>query len=281
MKIAGLQGDVVKLVTSSGSAVATYEYDAWGNTLSQSGSMADKNPLRYRGYYYDTETGYYYLQSRYYDPANRRFINADCYVSTGQGFIETNMFVYCGNNPVARADANGLFWEEIVDFLAGIFGAGATFEEQVSPPPVETVIAPFNQLITSRIGTRVTTQLAKYGDSSKPISVYAVGRADGKLLSSVGIKINISHVTIGLSLGLDNIGLSAQHLDDDVQQSYAIKVNLSQAEVGFESARTQTIEGSNVSKTDYTFSGITFWTIVTAVAFVVAPDVAASWATAR
>ena len=56
----------VKLVTSSGSAVATYEYDAWGNILSKSGTMADKNPLRYRGYYYDAETGFYYLQSRYY-----------------------------------------------------------------------------------------------------------------------------------------------------------------------------------------------------------------------
>lgn len=105
--ILNLQCDVVKLVTSSGSAVATYEYDAWGNVLSKSGTMADKNPLRYRGYYYDTETGFYYLQSRYYDPARRRFINADSYSSTGQGFIGTNMFVYCNNRPVVYADTTG------------------------------------------------------------------------------------------------------------------------------------------------------------------------------
>lgn len=105
--ILNLQGDVVKLVTSSGSAVATYEYDAWGNILSKSGTMADKNPLLYRGYYYDAETGFYYLQSRYYDPANRRFINADSYASTGQGFIGTNMFAYCNNNPVMYADDDG------------------------------------------------------------------------------------------------------------------------------------------------------------------------------
>ena len=105
--ILNLQGDVVKLVTSSGSAVATYEYDAWGNILSKSGSMADKNPLRYRGYYYDTETGYYYLRSRYYDPANRRFINADNYASTGQGFVGTNMFAYCNNSPVIYMDDTG------------------------------------------------------------------------------------------------------------------------------------------------------------------------------
>ena len=108
MKIAGFQGDVVKLVTSSGSAVATYEYDAWGNVLSKSGTMAGKNPLRYRGYYYDAETGFYYLQSRYYDPANRRFINADTYVSTDASeAIASNMFAYCYNNPVVYADTDG------------------------------------------------------------------------------------------------------------------------------------------------------------------------------
>ena len=105
--VLNLQGDVVKLVNPVGTVVASYEYDAWGNILSKSGTMADKNPLRYRGYYYDTETGYYYLQSRYYDPANRRFINADSYASTGQGFIGTNMFAYCNNLPTAYSDHSG------------------------------------------------------------------------------------------------------------------------------------------------------------------------------
>ena len=105
--VLNLQGDVVKLVTESGAVVASYEYDAWGNILSQSGSMADRNPLRYRGYYYDSETGFYYLQSRYYDPATRRFINADDYASTGQGLLGTNMFAYCRNSPVIRIDLYG------------------------------------------------------------------------------------------------------------------------------------------------------------------------------
>ena len=108
--ILNLQGDVVKLVTSSGSAVATYEYDAWGNILSKSGTMADKNPLRYRGYYYDAETGFYYVSSRYYDPEVGRWINADGFVSTGQDIIGYNMFAYCGNNPVNRKDPTGQFW---------------------------------------------------------------------------------------------------------------------------------------------------------------------------
>lgn len=107
--VLNLQGDVVKLVTESGAVAASYEYDAWGNILSSSGSKAEINPLRYRGYYYDTETGFYYLQSRYYDPVTHRFINADSYSSTGQGIIGYNMFAYCNNSPVIQADHTGEF----------------------------------------------------------------------------------------------------------------------------------------------------------------------------
>ena len=90
---------------------ATYTYDAWGNILASSGSMAEKNPLRYRGYYYDSETGFYYLQSRYYDPATRRFINADVYASTDSGdAVSCNMFAYCNNNPIIRKDPSGEFF---------------------------------------------------------------------------------------------------------------------------------------------------------------------------
>ena len=111
--VLNLQGDVVKLIHYipgfEYESVATYEYDAWGNIVSSSGRLAEINPLRYRGYYYDSETGFYYLQSRYYDPANRRFINADVYASTGQGFVGTNMFAYCVNNPVFLTDEDGNF----------------------------------------------------------------------------------------------------------------------------------------------------------------------------
>ena len=109
--VLNLQGDVVKLIHYipgfEYESVATYEYDAWGNIVSSSGRLAEINPLRYRGYYYDNETGFYYLQSRYYDPANRRFINADSYQSTGQGFVGTNMFAYCNNNTPIYSDPTG------------------------------------------------------------------------------------------------------------------------------------------------------------------------------
>ncbi len=89
-----------------------YTHDAWGNVLSTTGSMAGtlgaNNPLRYRGYVYDRETGLYYLQSRYYDPEMGRFMNADSLVSTGQGLLGNNMFAYCRNNPICRIDAYGM-----------------------------------------------------------------------------------------------------------------------------------------------------------------------------
>ena len=80
--VLNLQGDVVKLIQANGHVVTHYTYDAWGYILSSGGNLAEVNPLRYRGYYYDNETGFYYLQSRYYDPANRRFINADGLISS-------------------------------------------------------------------------------------------------------------------------------------------------------------------------------------------------------
>ena len=82
------QGDVTGIVNSSGTRVVTYSYDAWGNILSTGGSMAGTlgaaNPLRYRGYVYDSETGMYYLQSRYYDPEICRFINENDVLNLGE-----------------------------------------------------------------------------------------------------------------------------------------------------------------------------------------------------
>ena len=113
-----LQGDVIAILDSSGNRVVEYTYDAWGNILSISGSKKDDlgqaNPLRYRGYVYDPETGMYYCQSRYYDPEIGRWLNADGFTSTGQSFTGNNMFAYCGNNPISRSDMAGNLWLSVL-----------------------------------------------------------------------------------------------------------------------------------------------------------------------
>ena len=94
-----LFGDVLKAYNVSGTSVASFQYDSYGNVLSKSGSMWDKVHFRYRGYYYDEETSFYYLQSRYYDPSICRFISADQYELIGalsKSLGETqSLFVLC------------------------------------------------------------------------------------------------------------------------------------------------------------------------------------------
>ena len=113
------QGDVIALLNANGTLAASYNYGAWGN-YSVHGADGKKttdatfighiNPLRYRGYYYDRETRLYYLQSRYYDFANCRFINADTFATTdANGFLSANMFAYCENNPIIGIDPTGEF----------------------------------------------------------------------------------------------------------------------------------------------------------------------------
>ena len=97
-----LQGDIVAILDECGCTRGTYEYDAWGNLLSQVGSeILNINPFRYRGYYYDAETGLYYPNSRYYDPEIGRFISPDRLENLDPGTINgLNLYVYSFANPV-------------------------------------------------------------------------------------------------------------------------------------------------------------------------------------
>lgn len=101
--------DVIGITDTTGTVVANYEYDAWGAEIgNDSSEIAQVNPIRYRGYYYDTETSYYYLQSRYYDTSICRFINADSamFLDRYSG-SDLNLFVYCQNHPINLFDFNG------------------------------------------------------------------------------------------------------------------------------------------------------------------------------
>ena len=113
-----LQGDIIAIYTENGTKIGSYTYDAWGNctvstesgaTTSQKRIVRTLNPFRYRGYYYDYDTGLYYLQSRYYNPQWGRFLNADVLINTGTGLLGYNIYTYCDNNPVMKTDPNGTF----------------------------------------------------------------------------------------------------------------------------------------------------------------------------
>ena len=124
--VKNVQGDVVQIRSVYGTLLVEYSYDAWGNVLSITGSYANTlgvdNPIRYRSYYYDFETGFYYLNSRYYDPAVKRFINADGSISgVGGDFLGYNQYAYCFNNPINLSDYTGNWptWGQICKVITG------------------------------------------------------------------------------------------------------------------------------------------------------------------
>ena len=125
--VKNLQGDVIRIIDLAGTEVASYVYDAWGNIKDTKGepTILEINPIRYRGYVYDTETSLYYLQSRYYDPFTGRFLNADIYCDTGTSTpLSTNMFAYCENNPISNADEGGYIAANVIGaVIGGIVGA--------------------------------------------------------------------------------------------------------------------------------------------------------------
>lgn len=159
-----INGDVEAIYSETGVLQARYIYDTWGNTVSVLDNSGNKiidtahigniNPIRYRGYYLDSETGLYYLQSRYYDAEMTRFINADDTDYISEDILGTNIYAYCGNNPVMYSDPEGHLkikrdrvanW---IDFALGFLPLSWSFK------PAETIV---RQFLKTRIGKKVKT----------------------------------------------------------------------------------------------------------------------------
>ena len=135
-----LQGDIITITDDSGAVVARYEYDAWGKCVIVSDvsgvNIATINPFRYRGYYYDLETGFYYLQSRYYNPEIGRFLNADIVLGANGDLASYNLFSYCGNEPIGRIDESGYAWWVVVAVAVAVVAVvvvvGAIHQENIA-----------------------------------------------------------------------------------------------------------------------------------------------------
>ena len=136
-------GDVISLHNANGTMVASYEYDSWGNVIAMTDTtgigIATINPIRYRGYYYDSETGLYYLSSRYYDPQVGRFLNADGYLFTGRTMLGHNLFAYCNNNPIIYTDPSGESFISAVLLTLMVIGITVSLSSSTANPEKEPI----------------------------------------------------------------------------------------------------------------------------------------------
>ena len=137
-------GNVVKILDNTGAVVVEYKYDAWGNCkvldangseISNTAHIGILNPFRYRGYYFDTETGFYFLKTRYYDPEIGRFTTIDDLGYLCPDAVNgVNLYAYCSNNPINYVDQTGqgaiLVWLGKA-FVSGLISAGANLLGQI------------------------------------------------------------------------------------------------------------------------------------------------------
>ena len=200
-------GDVVGLYDGAGKILNSYEYDAWGNVIgvykhehstddegkpvistvenTDLNSIAHRNPIRYRSYYYDLETGLYYLQSRYYNPEIGRFLNADGYISTGIGVIGYNMFAYCNNSPIITIDENG---DVLCTILGATIGAitSVLFKSLETDSPEELKAAAINGAISGAISGAVADVMVVTGGSAGAfIAAGAIAGAAGSVSGQI------------------------------------------------------------------------------------------------
>jgi len=158
------QGDVLGFYNSAGVLRASYEYDAWGNAtiVDNTGiNIGTVNPIRYRGYYYDEETGLYYVSSRYYDPEVGRFISPDSTDVLNVSLMEMtdkNLFAYCDNNPVVRYDSGGDCWMLIGAAVGAVVSAGVSaFSQYATTGKVDVGVLLVNTASGAISGAVATT----------------------------------------------------------------------------------------------------------------------------
>ena len=225
--------------------------------ITSSTHIANVNPIRYRGYYYDTEISLYYLKSRYYDPQVKRFLNADGYAATGQSILGNNMFAYCDNNPVNRADSTGHFWKQLKakvknawngfkSWVNKTFGSESSFKVQ-SKVPVEKKDY---KVFSYEHGKKASYTVSNSGNS-KRISAYTNFTSTDTEGGSfdIGLKISFSDIyNLKIGTNLSNISISATYGDS----SSTLYADTKKLKIGF--TQSSTIKWDNATQTENYYS---------------------------
>ena len=245
-----LQGDIIGIVDSDGIEIVKYVYDAWGNhkaydsktgilldissydSYTNTGNIvqfiASKNPFRYRGYYYDYETGLYYLNSRYYDPEVGRFINADdiniLYYNNNM-LNGLNLYNYCYSNPCNFIDKTGRLPSYVLNFIYGlirnqqkinIVTRKSYSESIISDPILSALIGNFTLTVSTQ--DQKTGLIYAFSDNDAQTSGFGLNFGDivgfelgitrGSFWDrNIAFSMNLGSISISTSIGTSGISL--------------------------------------------------------------------------
>lgn len=232
--VKNLQGDIIGLIDAAGTWVVEYSYDVWGNIRSVFGTMASTlgqdNPIRYRGYYYDTETKLYYVSSRYYSPELCRFISSDDvepFVKFHENSVQYNLYAYCWNNPVNMFDRDGE-WPEWVKKAVAVVAVAAV----VVAATVVTV-ATFGA--GSIAGVAAITATATFAARATEVAVLQARKSRAEGLDTKKIATNVAEAIydngapiIGKTPGTKMISIGVHHgLNVQIEEIFGGKASFS------------------------------------------------------
>lgn len=263
--ITNLNGDVVGITDDEGNLIATYSYDEWGKLLNittaeanntEQYEIAELNPLRYRGYYYDNETGMYYLQSRYYNPDLCRFISADAfeYISNDTA-LNLNAYAYCVNNPIMYSDPKGNDPDSLNEIVSNIlssiidlFAKGLEFSINCFVGIID-YITNLNEEINKRLNSETESlHISKtaplvFVKASKSVSFvtgknYSAGDVVAILITEIFVCLDLQEIAKKLNVSFDF---------NDLEDYLQLKVNLYRKAFDLGIIRPSTANNKNIA----------------------------------